>query len=69
MVNLISAVSRGGGMAKTLPISEAKMKLGELVASLEAGDEEGIITRNGRLVASGAFLNALNRSAACSSCR
>jgi antitoxin YefM len=35
-------------MAKTLPISEAKMKLGELVASLEAGDEEVIITRNGR---------------------
>jgi antitoxin YefM len=48
MVNLISALSRGGGMAKTLPISEAKMKLGELVASLEAGDEEVIITRNGR---------------------
>jgi antitoxin YefM len=35
-------------MAKTLPISEAKMKLGELVASLEAGDEAVIITRNGR---------------------
>jgi antitoxin YefM len=48
MVNLISALSRGDGMAKTLPISEAKMKLGELVASLEAGDEEVIITRNGR---------------------
>jgi antitoxin YefM len=48
MVNLISALSRGDGTAKTLPISEAKMKLGELVASLEAGDEEVIITRNGR---------------------
>jgi antitoxin YefM len=48
MVNLNSALSRGDGMAKTLPISEAKMKLGELVASLEAGDEEVIITRNGR---------------------
>lgn len=35
-------------MAKTLPISEVKMKLGELVAGLEAGDEEVIITRNGR---------------------
>jgi antitoxin YefM len=35
-------------MAKMLPISEAKMKLAELVASLEAGDEEVIITRNGR---------------------
>jgi antitoxin YefM len=35
-------------MAKTLPISEAKMKLGELVAGLEAGDEEVVITRNGR---------------------
>jgi antitoxin YefM len=38
----------GADMAKTLPISEAKMKLAELVASLEAGDEEVIITRNGR---------------------
>jgi prevent-host-death family protein len=38
-------------MAKTLPISEAKMKLAELVASLDAGDEEVIITRNGRPVA------------------
>ena len=35
-------------MAKTLPISEAKMKLGELVAGLEAGDEEVVITCNGR---------------------
>ena len=35
-------------MAKTLPISEAKVKLGELVAGLEAGDEEVVITRNGR---------------------
>jgi antitoxin YefM len=35
-------------MATTLPISEAKMKLGELVAGLEAGDEEVVITRNGR---------------------
>jgi antitoxin YefM len=48
MVNLIFDLSKGGDMAKTLPISEAKMKLGELVASLEAGDEEVIITRNGR---------------------
>ena len=35
-------------MAKTLPISEVKMKLAELVAGLESGDEEVIITRNGR---------------------
>jgi antitoxin YefM len=35
-------------MAKTLPISEVKMKLAELVAGLEGGDEEVIITRNGR---------------------
>jgi antitoxin YefM len=35
-------------MAKTLPISEAKMKLGELVAGLAAGEEEIIITRHGR---------------------
>lgn len=35
-------------MAKTLPISEVKMKLAELVAGLERGDEEVIVTRNGR---------------------
>jgi antitoxin YefM len=35
-------------MAKTLPISEVKMKLAELIAGLESGDEEVIITRNGR---------------------
>lgn len=35
-------------MSKTLPISEAKIRLGELVAGLEGGDEEVIITRNGR---------------------
>lgn len=38
-------------MAKILPISEAKMKLGELISDLEAGDEECIITRNGRRAA------------------
>ena len=42
------AVLRGDIVAKTLPISAAKMKLGELIAGLEAGDEEVIITRNGR---------------------
>ena len=35
-------------MAKILSISEAKMKLGELVAGLEAGEEEVVITRHGR---------------------
>ena len=35
-------------MAKILSISEAKMKLAELVAGLAAGEEEVIITRNGR---------------------
>jgi antitoxin YefM len=35
-------------VAKILSISEAKMKLGELVASLQAGAEEVVITRNGR---------------------
>jgi prevent-host-death family protein len=40
--------STRGAMSKMLPISEAKMKLAELVAILEAGDEEVIITRNGR---------------------
>jgi antitoxin YefM len=35
-------------MAKVLPISEAKMKLAELVAGLKTGDEEVLITRNGQ---------------------
>jgi antitoxin YefM len=35
-------------MAKTLPISAVKMKLAELIAGLEGGDEEVIITRHGR---------------------
>jgi antitoxin YefM len=35
-------------VAKILPISEAKMKLAELVAGLEAGAEEVVITRHGR---------------------
>jgi antitoxin (DNA-binding transcriptional repressor) of toxin-antitoxin stability system len=39
-------------MAKTLPISEAKTKLGEWIAGLEAGDEEVVITRNGRQLSS-----------------
>lgn len=38
-------------MPKILSISEAKMKLGQLVTHLEAGDEELIITRNGRAAA------------------
>ena len=38
-------------MSKILPISEAKMRLGELIAALGAGDEEVIITRNGRRAA------------------
>jgi len=33
---------------KTLSISEAKMKLSALVDSLNIGDEEVIITKNGR---------------------
>jgi antitoxin YefM len=35
-------------MPKILSISEAKMKLAELVAGLEAGAEEVVITRHGR---------------------
>ncbi len=33
---------------KTLSISEAKMKLSALVDSLNVGDEEVVITKNGR---------------------
>jgi antitoxin YefM len=35
-------------VTKILSIFEAKMKLAELVAGLEAGAEEVVITRNGR---------------------
>ena len=35
-------------MAKTLPLSEAKARLSQLVADLEVNEEELIITRNGR---------------------
>ncbi len=35
-------------MAKTLPLSEAKARLSQLVADLEINEEELIITRNGR---------------------
>lgn len=38
-------------MSKIFPISEAKPKLAELIAGLEAGDEEVVITRNGRRAA------------------
>ena len=33
---------------KTLPLSEVKMKLSAIVDSVEAMDEEVVITRNGR---------------------
>ena len=35
-------------MAKVLSVSKAKMKLGELIAGLAAGEEEVVITRYGR---------------------
>ena len=35
-------------MARTLPLSEAKARLSQLVADLEVNEEELIITRNGR---------------------
>jgi antitoxin YefM len=35
-------------MAKTLPLSEAKARLSQLVADLETNEEVLIITRNGR---------------------
>ncbi len=44
---------------KTLPLSEAKMKLSELVDRVHATDEEIMITKNGRpaavLVSAGEF--------------
>jgi len=36
---------------KTLSVSEAKMKLSSLVESVNATDEEVVITKNGRAVA------------------
>jgi prevent-host-death family protein len=47
-LNLTPYPQRRGYVARILSISEAKMKLGELVAGLEAGAEEVVITRNGR---------------------
>lgn len=35
-------------MVRVLPLSEAKARLSQLVADLEANEEELIITRNGR---------------------
>ena len=35
-------------MARTLPLSEAKARLSELVAEIERTDDELVITRNGR---------------------
>ena len=35
-------------MTRTLPLSEAKARLSQLVAELEVNEEELIITRNGR---------------------
>ena len=35
-------------MTKTLPISEVKMKLTEIVAGVEERGEEVVVTRNGR---------------------
>jgi len=36
------------GMAKTLPISEVKARLPELVTGVEDREEEVVVTRNGR---------------------
>jgi prevent-host-death family protein len=38
-------------MAKTLPISEVKARLPELVAGVQEREEEVIVTRNGRAAA------------------
>ncbi len=37
-----------GAMAKTLPISEVKARLPELVAGVMEREEEIVVTRNGR---------------------
>lgn len=38
-------------MAKTLPLSEVKTRLPELVAGVEEREEEVVVTKNGRLAA------------------
>jgi prevent-host-death family protein len=39
---------KGGQIMKTLPLSEVKMKLSELVERVYLTDEEIVITKNGR---------------------
>jgi hypothetical protein len=39
---------KGALMMKTLPLSEVKMKLSELVDRVHSTDEEVVITKNGR---------------------
>src|SRR5881409_3354670 len=41
-------VVSGGVMAKTLPVSEVKTRLPELVAGVEEREEEIVVTRKGR---------------------
>ena len=42
------SVTPGREMAKTLPISEVKARLPELVTGVEQREEEIVVTRNGR---------------------
>jgi antitoxin YefM len=48
MVGLNSGQSNQRRDMKTLPLSEAKAKLSELIDKLNTNDEEVVITKNGR---------------------
>ncbi len=47
-MTIIIVNHNGGHLMKTLSLSEAKMKLSELVENVYSTDEEVVITRNGR---------------------
>ena len=41
-------VGRSGAMSKTMPISEVKTRLPELVSNVEEREDEIVVTRNGK---------------------
>jgi hypothetical protein len=47
-IDLIQVNQNGGQIMKALSVSEAKMKLSGLIETINATDEEIIITKNGR---------------------
>jgi antitoxin YefM len=47
-LTIIMVNRKGGHFMKTLSLSEAKMKLSELVDAVYSRDEEVVITKNGR---------------------